>query len=100
MWTAMAVRAFPLLPRGGTVTCVYVLDERPEILRYIKPSRLRAGAESVCRVVAIGLAGALNVLGWMVVFEGPWRIGLWIVVLSAELLAVIIWESAAPTNLG
>jgi hypothetical protein len=44
-------------------------------------------------VAALGLAGGLNILGWMVVFEGPWRIGLWIVVLSAELLAVVLWDS-------
>ena len=94
----MAVRACPLLPRGGTMTCVYVLDERPETVQRIEPIRLRAAGESVCRVAALGTAGGLNVLGWMVVFEGPWRIGLRIVVLSAELLAVVLWLAGPPRD--
>ena len=94
----MAVRTFPSLPRGGTITCVYVLDEQPEIVQRLDPSRVRAAAESVYRLAALGVAGGLNVLGWMVVFGGPWRIGLWIVVLSAELLAVVLWDAGTPRD--
>jgi len=75
------------------MTSMYVLEEQPDLETQIEASRLRAAAESACRVAALVLAGGLNILGWMVVFEGPWRIGLWIVVLSAELLAVVLWDS-------
>jgi hypothetical protein len=80
------------------MTGVYVLDEQPKIVQRIEPSRLRAAADSVCRVAALGVGGGLNVLGWMVVFDGPWRIGLWIVVLSTELLAVVLWDSETPRS--
>ena len=56
--------------------------------------RARLLAETASRVVAIAIGTAINVGGWMVLFSGPWRIGLWIVLLSAGILAVVLWDGA------
>ena len=55
-------------------------------------TRARLLAESLSRVVAIGLAAGLNVAGWTVMFSGAWRIGLWIVLLSAGIAGVVLWD--------
>jgi len=57
-------------------------------------SRAKALAEGVSRFIAIGLVGGINIGGWMVLFSGAWRIGLWIVLLSAGMLSVVLWEAS------
>ena len=57
-------------------------------------SRAKVLAEGVSRFIAIGLVAGINVGGWMVLFSGAWRIGLWIVLLSAGMLSVVLWEAS------
>ena len=69
-----------------------------DLLPHVAANRhdLRDLADSVCRLIAIGIAAGLSVGGWMLVFAGPWRIGMWVILLSAELLAVILWGPGEP----
>ena len=60
-----------------------------------QPSRARLLAMSASRVVAVALGAAINVGGWLVLFGGAWRIGLWIVLLSAGILAAVLWDDTA-----
>jgi len=53
-------------------------------------TRARLLAENLSRVVAIALVAGLNVAGWTVMFSGAWRIGLWIVLLSAGIAGVVL----------
>lgn len=55
-------------------------------------TRARLLAEDLSRVVAIALVAGLNVAGWTVLFSGAWRIGLWIVLLSAGIAGVVLWD--------
>ena len=43
--------------------------------------------------IATAIGAAINVGGWMLVFSGPWRMGLWIVLLSAGILSVVLWDT-------
>ncbi len=61
-------------------------------------SRARLLAEGFSRVVATALVATLNVAGWMVLFAGAWRIGLWIVLLSAGILAIVLWDGAGDRD--
>jgi len=56
------------------------------------PTRARLLAENLSRVVAIALGVGLNVAGFMVILSGAWRIGLWIVLLSAGIAGVVLWD--------
>ena len=56
-------------------------------------TRARLLAENLSRVVAIALVAGLNVAGWTVMFSGAWRIGLWIVLLSAGIAGVVLWDA-------
>ena len=55
--------------------------------------RVRLLVEGVTRVIAVAVGAALNVGGWMVLFSGAWRIGLWIVLLSAGIVSVVLWDA-------
>jgi len=55
-------------------------------------TRARLLAENLSRVVAVALVASLNVAGWTVIFSGAWRIGLWIVLLSAGIAGVVLWD--------
>jgi len=55
-------------------------------------TRARLLAENVGRVLAIPLVVGLNVAGWTVMLSGAWRIGLWIVLLSAGIASVVLWD--------
>ena len=55
-------------------------------------TRAKVLAKDLSRIVAIGLAAGLNVAGWTVMFSGAWRIGLWIVLLSAGIAGVVLWD--------
>jgi 4-hydroxybenzoate polyprenyltransferase len=57
-------------------------------------TRARLVTESASRLAAICLVASINVAGWMVLFRGAWRIGLWIVLLSAGMLSVVLWEQS------
>ena len=57
-------------------------------------ARAKVLAEGLSRLVAIGLVASINVAGWMVLFSGAWRIGLWIVLVSAGMLSVVLWEAS------
>lgn len=57
-------------------------------------TRAKALAEGLGRLVAIGFVASMNVAGWMVPFSGAWRIGLWIVLLSAGIISVALWEAS------
>jgi len=59
-------------------------------------ARARLLARNASRVLAIGLSASLNVAGWMVLFSGAWRIGLWVVLLSAGILGVVLWDGDRP----
>lgn len=59
---------------------------------------LRLLAESASRVLAVGIGAALNVGGWMVLFSGAWRIGLWIVLLSAGIVSVVLWDAGTDRD--
>jgi len=47
------------------------------------------------RAIAICAAAALNVLGWMLAFRGPWRLGLLVLILSIQLLGIVLWEAVS-----
>ena len=57
------------------------------------PARARLLVEGFSRVIAVVVGAALNVGGWMVLFSGAWRIGLWIVLLSAGIVSVVLWDA-------
>ena len=58
-----------------------------------QPTRAKRLVENLSRVVAIALVASLNVAGWMVLFSGAWRIGLWIVLLSGAIPGVVLWDA-------
>jgi len=57
------------------------------------PARVRLLVEGFSRVIAVAVGAALNVGGWMVLFSGAWRIGLWIVLLPAGIVSVVLWDA-------
>ena len=48
--------------------------------------------------MAIAIGAAINVVGWVILFSGPWRIGLWIVLLSTGIVSVVLWESSGERD--
>ena len=56
-------------------------------------SVLRRLGDLCARIVAMGAAAGLNVLGWTLAIHGPWRLGLLVLILSVQLLGVVLWES-------
>ena len=94
----MPVRAFLSAPLRDTMGGVIVLDERSNATPPCARSTVRAAVDSLCRILALSVAGGLNVVGWMTIYRGPWRIGLWIVVLSTQLLVVVLWEPDGPRS--
>ena len=64
-----------------------------QIERRVKTlGRARLLAESVSRVVAAAIGAALSFGGWMILFAGAWRIGLWIIILSGSIIALVLWN--------
>ena len=61
-------------------------------------TRARLLAENLSWIVAIALVAGLNVAGWMVMFAGAWRIGLWIILLSAAIAGVVLWDGKAQRD--
>ena len=61
-------------------------------------ARARVLAEDLSRVLAIALGAGLSVVGWMVMFSGAWRIGLWIELLSAGIVSVVLWDVDAERD--
>jgi len=59
------------------------------------PARVRLLVEGFSRLVAVAVGAALNVGGWMVLFSGAWRIGLWIVLVSAGIVSVVLWDAGS-----
>jgi len=47
------------------------------------------------RFMGLSIGAAVNVAGWMVLFSGAWRIGLWIVLLSAGIVWIVLWDGSA-----
>ena len=54
--------------------------------------RARVLAESASRVVAVGIGAALSFGGWMTLFAGAWRIGLWIILVSGGIIGLVLWN--------
>jgi len=57
------------------------------------PTMVRVLVEGFSWLLAVAVGAALNVGGWMVLFSGAWRIGLWIVLLSTGIVSVVLWDA-------
>jgi len=66
-----------------------------DVVRPAQPRVVLHTLERLGAVFAVCAAAALNLLGWMIAFHGPWRLGLLVLILSVQLLGIVLWELAA-----
>jgi hypothetical protein len=69
------------------------MDDGMQTAQTTRPrSTARIGAALALRLLAVGAAAALVMVGWMLILEGVWRFGAPVVVVSALMAAVLLWS--------